>query len=331
MFRTLSRGVLRIVFWLLALVGLAALVLIAMIAQPLKQPPPIDSIATTARAVDRSDMPGLQYFAARDGTSLAFRHYPARGAAADSVVILIHGSSGSSAAVHALGRALAERGVETYAPDIRGHGGSGTRGDIGYGGQLQDDLADLAAMVRRSQPSAPLILMGHSAGGGFALRMAGSPVQDLFARVVMLAPYLGYKETTNRPNGGGWAAPDYPRIIGLTVLRAMKINCCDALPVVAFAVPPQSTAMLASHYSFRLLTDFGPGADFRTSLAATTRPIELFAGADDELMQSDNYQATLGAKVKVTILPGVNHMGIVSDTAAVSRIADEMVRPGVRS
>ena len=34
-------------------------------------------------------------------------------------------------------------GCETYAVDIRGHGGSGTRGDITYIGQLEDDLADL--------------------------------------------------------------------------------------------------------------------------------------------------------------------------------------------
>jgi alpha-beta hydrolase superfamily lysophospholipase len=34
-------------------------------------------------------------------------------------------------------------GITTYVPDIRGHGGSGRRGDIDYIGQLDDDLADL--------------------------------------------------------------------------------------------------------------------------------------------------------------------------------------------
>src|SRR4029077_19013140 len=92
--------------------------------------------------------------------------------------IFIHGSSGSSGTVnHALTAALAARGVETWAVDIRGHGTSGTRGDIGYVGQLEDDLADFVAFVRKTAPDLPLTLIGHSAGGGLALRIAGSPLQ----------------------------------------------------------------------------------------------------------------------------------------------------------
>ena len=117
--------------------------------------------------------------------------------------------------MHALAEALAAHGVETYAPDIRGHGGSGTRGDIGYLGQLEDDLADFVAVVRKTAPSAPLTLLGHSAGGGFALRVASSPIKDLFARTVLLAPYLGYDAPTNRPNSGGWASADIPRFFAL--------------------------------------------------------------------------------------------------------------------
>ena len=79
--------------------------------------------------------------------------------------ILVHGSSGGSRRhIHALAEAIAARGVETFAVDMRGHGASGTRGDIGYLGQLEDDLADL---VGRSAPrgrSAPLTLVGHSVG-----------------------------------------------------------------------------------------------------------------------------------------------------------------------
>ena len=130
---------------------------------------------------------------------------------------MVHGSSGSSGGtIHALAQALAARGVETYALDIRGHGASGTRGDIGYVGQLEDDLADFVAVVRKTVPSAPLTLIGHSSGGGFALRVAGSPIQNLFARTVLLAPYLGYDAPTNRPNSGGWASADIPRILALT-------------------------------------------------------------------------------------------------------------------
>ena len=96
----------------------------------------------------------------------------------------------------------------------------------------------------RPAPAAPLTLLGHSAGGGFALRVAASPIQDLFARTVLLAPYLGYDAPTNRPNSGGWASADIPRIIALAVLRDIGIDCCDALPTLAFAVPPNSGKIL---------------------------------------------------------------------------------------
>ena len=208
MSKWIVRFPLKVLAWALGLVGFAALALTAMIAAPITPLPELTSISKTARAVDRSTMPPLSRFSARDGTELAYRHYPARGTPSGKIAILVHGSSGSSVAVHALADALAARGVETYAPDIRGHGGSGSRGDISFTGQLENDMADFVALVRKTAPTQPLTLMGHSAGGGFALRVAASPIQDLFARTVLLAPYLGYDAPTNRPDSGGWAKAD---------------------------------------------------------------------------------------------------------------------------
>ncbi len=220
---------LKLLRWALCAVGVAALLVTAMVATPLPNLPELRSVSETARAVDRSTMPALDRFTARDGTQLAYRHYPARGPANDRIAILIHGSSGSSTSVHALADALAARGVETYAPDIRGHGGSGTRGDIAYLGQLEDDLADLVTIVRKTSPNAALTLLGHSAGGGFALRVAGSPMQDLFARTVLIAPYLGYDAPTNWPHAGGWAGADVPRALGLMALRKIGLDCCEVV------------------------------------------------------------------------------------------------------
>ena len=317
--------------WALCIVGAAALVLAAMIATPLTSPPALRSVAETARAVDRSTMPGLDHFAARDGTTLTYRHYPARGPAAGPVAILVHGSSGSSPSLHALADALAAHGVETFAPDIRGHGGSGTRGDIGYVGQLEDDMADLVAHVRRTNPDAPITLLGHSAGGGFALRLASSPIQNLFARTVLLAPYLGYDAPTNRPNSGGWARADIPRFLALAVLRRIGIDCCDALPVLAFAVPPNSEAVLVSAYSNRLTRNFATRG-YKADFAATTRPVTLIAGAADELMLSDKYADAVHAiapSVDVKLIEGANHMSLLSDPRAVSAIAEDVAKRGM--
>jgi pimeloyl-ACP methyl ester carboxylesterase len=331
MIATIVSGGLRAMVWGLATIGFSGLVLGALIASPVRRPPELTSISTTARAVDRSAMPAIERFQARDGTVLGFRHYPARTPVSAQVAIVVHGSSGSSVAVHALAKGLAEHGIETYAPDIRGHGASGTRGDIVYLGQLEDDLSDFVGMIRKTSPAAPLTLIGHSSGGGFALRVAGSPIQDLFQRTVLLAPYLGYDAPSSREDAGGWASPDIPRFLGLTVLRRLGIPCCESLPTIAFAVAPNSSAILAATYSYRLMRNFGSSPDYREDLAAATKPVAVFSGAADELMFPDKYRDAVGQRASVTLIDGVNHMGIVSDPAAVSAIADDVARAGAGS
>jgi alpha-beta hydrolase superfamily lysophospholipase len=240
----------------------------------------------------------------------------------------VHGSSGSSLDVHALAKGIAAKGVETWAPDIRGHGGSGTRGDIGYLGQLEDDLSDFVGEIRKANQTAPLTLIGHSSGGGFALRVAGSPIQNLFVRTVLLAPYLGYDAPSSRKNAGGWASPDIPRFVGLSVLRRLGLVCCESLPTIAFAVAPNTASILASTYSYRLMRNFGSSTGYRDDLAAAGKPIAVLAGAVDELMFPDKFTDAVGSRASVRLIEGVNHMGIVSDPAAVSAIADEMVKAG---
>ena len=328
MSKWLIRFPLKLLGWGLGIVGVAALVLAPMVATPLSRLAELTSVSKAARAVDRSTMPPLTRFSARDGTELAYRHYPARGPSSGKVAILVHGSSGSSPAVHALADALAAKGVETYAPDIRGHGGSGTRGDIAFIGQLENDLEDLVAAVRTTSPNEPLILLGHSAGGGFALRIASSPIGSKFARTVLLAPYLGYDAPTNRPDSGGWASADVPRVLALMALRRLGIDCCEALPTLAFAVPANSEAMLAPTYSYRLMRNFATRG-YRSDFAATTTPVTLISGAADELMLADKYADAVHAvapSVEVRLIEGVDHMGIVSDVRAVSAIADEVAK-----
>jgi alpha-beta hydrolase superfamily lysophospholipase len=328
MLATIVWGGLRAVIWGFAAIGLIGLVLAWMIATPVRRPPELASISATAGAVDRSDMPGLARFHARDGTELAYRHYPARTPATGQIAIAVHGSSGSSVAVHALAKAFAARGIEVWAPDIRGHGASGNRGDITYLGQLEDDMADLVGEIRKANATAPLTLIGHSSGGGFALRIAASPIQTLFTRTVLLSPYLGYNAPSSQKDAGGWASPDLPRFLGLTVLRRLGIACCESLPTIAFAVAPNSSAILASTYSYRLMRNFGTTQDYRADLAAAGKPVSVFAGAADELMFPDKYKEAVGERVPVRLIEGVNHMGIVSDPAAVSAIADDVAKAG---
>jgi alpha-beta hydrolase superfamily lysophospholipase len=306
----------RILSWLLCLLGFAVVVLGAMLAAPLSRPPALRSIQETAAAVDRSDMPSISRYQARDGTELAYRLYPGDGV---RIVVLVHGSSGSSASVHALAKALSNAGITVYAPDMRGHGRSGGRGDISYVGQLEDDLADLVAMIRQAHPDAPIALIGHSRGGGFVLRVAALKEGALFDRFVLLAPYLGPAAPTNRPRSGGWATPDIPRIIALMILRRFGIEIGQELPVLSFAVQQDSASTLTATYSYRLFADFAADRDYRSDFEKAAAPVAIIAGTQDELMVAEAYrQAVAGIvpHVPVTLIAGLNHMAVVSDPSA---------------
>jgi dipeptidyl aminopeptidase/acylaminoacyl peptidase len=118
---------------LLGLLGL--LVLIAIIPMAViafdapTSPPPMASMARSLEQIDLGDVPATRQFQARDGASLQYYAYPAE---PDKVAVLVHGSAGPGTSMHALAQSLRAAGVTVYVLDIRGHGGSGRRGDIDY-------------------------------------------------------------------------------------------------------------------------------------------------------------------------------------------------------
>src|SRR5208337_3177696 len=285
--------------------------------------PPLASIHEGAMQIDASGAPALSRFQARDGTWLAYRLYPATNGARDRIAVLAHGSTAQSIGMHAVATALAAVGATAVAIDVRGHGSSGTRGDIAYPDQLDDDLADLVADLRKAYGSAKFSLVGHSSGAGFALRIAAGPLGRAFDRFVLLAPYLGYSAPTNRPSEGSglWASPDLPRIIATIALGRLGVDWPQSLPAIAFANAPEAKMFVTSQYSFRLLQNYTAPPDWQGAFTRAKGRVSVIAGADDELMDAAAYERVLpplGAPV--TMLPGVNHMGIVYRPEAIKAI-----------
>jgi pimeloyl-ACP methyl ester carboxylesterase len=311
----------------LAAVGLAALALGGMLAVPVKRPPPLASVHEGARRIDATGLPDLSRFQARDGTWLAYRLYPA---ASDRVAILIHGSTAVSRDMNDVAGSLTAAGITAVAVDMRGHGASGTRGDVAYVGQLDDDLADLLAALAPAYPNARVSLIGHSLGGGFVARVAGTPLGRRFDHLVMLAPYLGPRAPTNKPGDGGWSGPDLPRIVALTVLAGFGVTAGQSLPVIHYATPDGAELGQTPVYSYRLLTSFSPSYDWSATAAglrAAAPRVSAVAGADDEMMDAEGYARALPPLgVDVTVLPGVDHMGVVYEPAALAAIVAAVKR-----
>jgi non-heme chloroperoxidase len=288
-------------------------------------PKPLASIGDPFKKVDFGALPAVEEIPARHGSPIAFRHWDAASPGTpERVVIAIHGSSASSSSLHPLAQALQAMGFTVYAPDIRGHGATGTRGDIDYASQLDDDLADFAAAVKMRHPNAELALMGFSSGGGFALHAAATPLGAAFSRAVLLSPFLGPRApTVKQADTNAWATAYVPRIIALAVLDQLGIHAFQHLPVVAFAVLPEQAKFLSPTYSFVLSRAFGT-EDYVADLRNAKIPLAVLVGSNDELFDATRFAPTIDAirpDTPVVVVPGLDHVGLTLDPRAVPTIA----------
>lgn len=272
-------------------------------------------------------LPALEPFKTRDGSVLAYRHYPSE---SNTALVLIHGSGTDSKYLATLAHDVAEAGAATvYTPDVRGHGPSPTRrGDIDYIEQLEDDLADLIEHIKATGITR-IILGGHSSGGGLATRFAGGKHGTLAAAYVLLAPYLGHNAPTVRNNSGGWALPNIPKIIALSILNQLGITRFGGAPVLRFNLPPEyrdGSETLA--YSYRLMTGFSP-SDFRKELRSIEVPLLVVTGAEDEALFADRFEPTLRPLIPhadIVTLDGVSHLGLVLDTDGIAAVREWLQR-----
>ena len=274
--------------------------------------------------VDYSGLPEPRMLTARDGTPLAIRVYPASG---DNVVVVaIHGSSGRGRYFHPLAAHLSERGRATvYALDLRGHGESGgRRGDVDYIGQLEDDLADVLTAIRRDRPAARIVLLGHSAGGGLAVRYAGRAAGPAVDGYILLAPYLGPDAPTTKPDAGGWARPDLPKLRELAE-KATRGDATGQEAIVLRFNQPAATAdpLQVLAYSFRMLVSLSPHRDLSRDLSALRQPLLVLAGARDESFYPDRYESVITPHTKgiFAVLPDVSHLGVVVNRRTAEEIA----------
>jgi non-heme chloroperoxidase len=309
---------------LLGLVGLPVLIAIIPIAVIVfdapTPPPPMASMAASLKLINPVDVPAPLQFKARDGASLQYYAYPAE---PDKVAVLIHGTAGPGSTMHALATSLRAAGVTTYVLDIRGHGGSGRRGDIDYIGQIDDDVSDFVAQLGPAQRGESRTLVGFSGGAGFAIRFAGGPYGLLFDRYALLSPILPGSPAW-RPNAGGWANIAVPRIIAIAWLDRLGIRWFDGLPVISYAVSRDPSRDTTDSYSYRLSTNFSASLQYETYLKNIRRPAAIFVGDADEQVIADQFAPLLqrlDVNIPVTIVPNRKHADMIAAPAALQVVA----------
>lgn len=302
----------KVLLALLSLLIVASIVALAVIAfdAPVS-PPPMASMADSPKRIASREFPAPRQFKARDGAALQYYAYPA---APDNVAVLVHGSAGPGTSMHALAESLRAAGVTAYVLDIRGHGGSGRRGDIDYIGQIDDDLADFVAQLGPAKSGETRTLVGFSAGAGFTFRFAGGPYGTLFDRYVFLAPILPGSAAW-RPNAGGWVNIALSRLITIAYLGRVGIHWFDGLPVISYAVSADPSRDTTASYSCRLSMNFGAGRLYESYLKNLRRPAVILVGDADEQVIADQFAPLLqrlGVNIPVTLVPGMKHADMIA-------------------
>jgi non-heme chloroperoxidase len=308
---------------LLGLIGLLAVVAIIPVAviafDAPTSPPPMVSIARSLERINLGDVPAPRQFQARDGASLQYYAYPAE---PDKIAVLIHGTAGPGTSMHPLAESLRRAGVTAYVLDIRGHGGSGRRGDIDYIGQIDDDLADFVAQLGPAKSGETRTLVGFSGGAGFTIRFAGGPDGLLFDRYVLLSPILPGAPTL-RPKSGGWVNVALPRLVTIAWLGRVGIHWFDGFDVISYAISPERSQEMTASYSYRLTMNFSAGPQYETYLRNIRRPAAVLVGDADEQVVADQFAPLLqrlGVSIPVTIVPDMKHADMIAAPAALQAV-----------
>jgi len=200
------------------------------------------------------------------------------------------------------------------------------RGDIDYIGQYEDDLDDLIKVLRGQGLTGPITLGGHSSGGGLAIRFAGGAHAADVSSYLILAPAIPRSPALRAGTAGGWAMLNFKRLFGLIALNMIGIHGYNGLPIIAFNKPPQywdGTETLS--YSYRLNASYHPRVNYDADIRALPSQTLVLVGANDESIDPDALRVLITADApaaQMKIMPGINHFGVFSESAALNVAAD---------
>jgi len=113
-----------------------------------------------------------------------------------AVILALHGFGDAGDLTYgAAARYWARRGITTVAPDLRGFGANPSRKRWPGAERLVADAQAMSATLRARNPGVPIIVVGHSMGGGIALAAAAEGL-DADA-LVLAAPAITGGEAIN--------------------------------------------------------------------------------------------------------------------------------------
>lgn len=312
-------GISTVISVIIFFIVVTSMVLFSKTSTPLKGS---ENLNFNVLNTNKDKLPTLQKYTAKDGKELFYRYYNGN---VDKTLIILHGSAYHSSYLQPLASYLSENNIaNVYTPDLRGHGPeTNNRGDVEYIGQLEDDLSDLVKLLR-SQHEGPILLGGHSSGGGTVIRYAGgnnAPVDGY----LMLAPYVHHTASTYRSENE-WTNVNLPRIIGLDILNTFKITALNHKDVISFNMPEDSrNGTETLKYSYTLQTSMHPRDNYEQDIQNLDKPSFLMVGEDDNTFNTSAFAPLFGQyspETKINILSNTSHFGVITKTTAHKSISN---------
>ncbi|MEM7497679.1 MAG: alpha/beta fold hydrolase [Pseudomonadota bacterium] len=223
---------------------------------------------------------------AADGARLPTARWRPSGAPR-AVILALHGYGDYGASTYSsAAESWAAGGIVTYAPDQRGFGRGETRGRWPGAEGLAEDAVAMSAFLRGRHPTLPLIVVGHSMGGGVALAAADPGRADGGLRadgLVLAAPAIwGGRKLNPFHRLAAWLAATVApekRFTGEGVVRIQASDNIEALR--ALSRDPYYLGRPSARELFGLVrvTDAAAGAAERVRL-----PTMLLLGAKDQIV-----------------------------------------------
>ncbi|MEM6972365.1 MAG: alpha/beta fold hydrolase [Pseudomonadota bacterium] len=202
-----------------------------------------------------------------------------------AVILALHGFGDYGASTFGMAaEAWAEAGIATYAPDQRGFGRGATRGRWPGADALIADARAYARAVRARHPDLPLILLGHSMGGGVALAAAAEGA-DVDALILAAPAIWGGTALNPLQRWAAWIAaatvPD-KRFTGEGVVEIRASDNDAALTAIG-----RDPFYLTSPSARELMGLVRVVDAAATAAPKVAQPTLLLLGARDEILPND--------------------------------------------
>lgn len=273
-----------------------------------------------------------RYFQMRDGAKIYAKVF---GDQNNTNILMLHGVATNSQGLEKFAYQMArENKVRITIFDLRGHGKSdGEMWQTAYIGQYEDDIADIIKQIK-SQNNGPLIIAGHSMGGGIVLRYALAQNAPNVDGYLLASPLLGGDSESMKPKTNDVKPQNAPkeeeqvifrtpRMIGVLMFNIIGIKSFNHLPIMLFNHDDQPS------YGFNALASMQPNEpkDYKIALGSIKTPLLLIAGKSDEYFNANAYPQIIKnySKGDAILIDKETHEGILNNNEAILDIKNWLV------